>query len=343
MAAMATKDASARRAPNLPTVMRAAAIDAFGPPSALTIHTLPVPEPGPHDVLIAIHAAGVGIWDARIRQGVWAEGKERFPLVLGTDGAGTVVAAGADVDRFRLFDRVWAYEYEHPKGGFYAQYVAVHADHVGDVPKQLDLLHAGASAVTGLTALQGIDDHLDVRHRETLLIFGASGAVGTLAIQFAKRRLARVIATATGPAAATLVRELGADGVVDPQDGDAADRLRGLAPDGFDAALALARSDALERCLDLLRPDGRVAYPNGVEPEPRRRPRVRVTAYDAAAGPREFEALARAAAEAHLRVPIAAVYALEQAAQAHERIEKGHVLGRVVLRIGEEADAPPGE
>ncbi len=165
------------------------------------------------------------------------------------------------------------------------------------------------------------------------MIFGASGAVGTLAVQFAKRRRARVLATASARNATLLVRRLGADAVIDARSGDAIERLRALAPDGIDAALVLAGGDALEPCLSLVRAGGRVAYPNGVEPEPRRRPRIRLLPYDAIAGPSEFARLGRAVAEARLRVPIAAVYPLSQAAKAHARLEKGHVLGRIVLRI----------
>jgi NADPH:quinone reductase len=317
----------------IPKMMKAAAIDRFGPPEVLTLHKVPVPDVGPGEVLIALHAAGVGVWDGDIRGGWWPEGKPKFPLILGTDGSGIVVAKGSRVRRFELGDQVWAYEFINPKGGFYAEFVAVNAQHVGLVPKPLDLLQAGAATVTGLTALQGIDDHLRVRRGETVLIFGATGAVGTLAIQFAKRRKARVVATASGREAARLVRSLGADGEFDSRSDDATQQLRKLAPEGIDAVLALAGGDTVERCLDLISERGRVAYPNGVEPAPRRRKKIRLTAYDGVAGPREFARLDLAVNEAQLRVPIAAVFPLAQAAKAHERLQQGHVLGRIVLRI----------
>jgi NADPH2:quinone reductase len=329
-----------RDGPVVPATMKAAVIDRFGPPEVFTIQTEPVPEVGAHEVLIALHASGVGFWDAKIRDGTWASGRERFPLVLGTDGAGVVVAKGDRVRRFDLGDPVWAYEYENPKGGFYAEYVAVHADHAGPAPESLDLLQAGAAAVTGLTALQGVDDHLHVHSGQTVLIFGASGAVGTLATQFAKLRKARVLATASGRDAATLVRKLGADEVFDPRSEDAVEQVRAFAPDGIDAVLALAGGDALERCLELVRDGGRIAYPNGVEPEPRHRDNVKIVAYDAEADPRQFERLNHAVEEAHLQVPIAAVCLLDQVAKAHERLEQGHVLGRIVLLIRQDKDEP---
>jgi len=120
--------------------------------------------------------------------------------------------------------------------------------------------------------------------------------------------------------------------VFDARKRDAVEQLCALAPKGIDAALVLAGGESLDGCLKLVRSGGRVAYPNGVEPEPRRRRGVRLIAYDAMAGPREFARLGRAAAEARLRVPIAAVYPLVQAAKAHAKLERGHILGRIALR-----------
>lgn len=331
---MATRGAAGRRGPAVAATMKAAAVDRFGPPAALRLRTLPVPEPESHEVLIALHAAGVGVWDASIRDGTWQPtGRSRFPLIPGLDGAGIVVRKGARVRRFRPGDRVYALDLSNPRGGFYAEYVAVDADHVAPVPRRLDLPRAAAAVATGLTALQGVDDTLRLRRGETVLIFGASGAVGTLAVQFAKRRRARVLATATGRAAARLVKRLGADAVIDARSRRGIERLRALAPEGLDAVLALAGGAALEQCLDLVRPGGQVAYPNGIDPEPRRRPKVRLLAFDGVAGRREFARLDRAVAEAGLRVPIAAVYPLARAAQAHARLERGRILGRIVLEI----------
>jgi NADPH2:quinone reductase len=260
-------------------------------------------------------------------------GKPKFPLVLGTDGAGLVAARGPNVRRFKEGDRVWAYEFINPRGGFYAEYVAVNAQHAARVPANLDLLHAGAAAVTGLTALHGINDQLGVRAGETVLIFGASGAVGTLAVQFAKRRRAVVIGAARGRDATRLVQRLGADAAIDLRAKDYAGQLRGLTPHGIDAALALAGGASLEKCLDRVNRGGRIAYPNGVEPEPRKRPGIRVIAYDADNAPRQWAALNRAVEEADLQVPVAASFPLAEAARAHQRVGQGHVLGRVVLRV----------
>jgi NADPH:quinone reductase-like Zn-dependent oxidoreductase len=313
--------------------MRAAAIDRFGGPKVLKLHTLPVPEVDAGEVLIAMHAAGIGSWDADMRGGWWPLGKPRFPIVLGTDGSGTVAAIGSRVRRFKAGDKVYAYSFGNPKGGFYAEYVAVAAEKVAPIPKPLDMRSAGAIGTTGLTALQGVDDALHLRRGESVIIHGASGGVGTLAVQFAKRRGTRVLATASGKDGVALVRRLGADLAIEGKRDDIVDTARAFAPDGIDAVLAFAGGEELTRCLDTLRRGGRVAYPNGVEPAPRKRRGIKLVSYDAVAGVREFARLNRAIEESKLRVPIADAFPLEQAAKAHQRIERGHVLGKIILRV----------
>ena len=318
----------------VPSTMKAAAIDRFGPPSVLKLHELPTPEPDANQILIALHTAGVGSWDAEMRAGEWRPpGRVRFPRVLGLDGAGVVAAKGKNVRRFSVGDRVWAYDYDN--AGFEAQYVAIDADSAGRVPKRLSLREAGTGAVTGLTALQGVVDHARVRRGETVLVFGATGAVGTLAVQFAASQGARVIATATGKKARDLVRRLGAKATIDARDRDAADKLVAAAPEGIDVVLAFAGGRALERLLDLVPRGSRVVYPNGVEPEPEKRPGVRMKGYDAATGADEFSQLGRAAERARLRVPIAATFPLARAADAHRRLDD-HVLGRVAIAVRRE-------
>ena len=253
--------------------------------------------------------------------------------MLGTDGAGTVAAVGSRVRRFKAGDRVMAYGFNNPKGGFYAEYAAVSSDWVAPAPKRFDLLHAGAIPITGLTALQGIDDALQLKKGETVIIHGASGGVGTLAVQFARLRGATVLATASGTDGVALVRRLGADAAVDGRRENIAAAARRLAPDGVDAVLALASGKGLTQCLDALRRGGRVAYPHGVEPGPRKRRGLTVIPYNGNPGVRELQRLGRAIEAAKLEVPLAATYPLARAAQAHERLAKGHVLGKVVLRI----------
>jgi NADPH:quinone reductase len=317
----------------LAATMQAAAIDRAGGPEVLILHTLPVPRPAADEVLIAVHTAGVGVWDAGIREHPTEISHSRFPLVLGTDGAGLVAAVGAQVRGFKVGEQVYSYSWDNPQGGFYAEYVAVPAKLVGHVPPGLSLREAGAIGTTALTALQGIDDALHLKSGETLIIHGAAGGVGSLALQFAKLRGARVLATASGEDGLSFVTHLGADAAVDGRHGDIAAAARTFAPQGIDAVLALAGGDALERCLDALRPRGRVAFPSGVHPEPKDRGTISIVRYDAIAGPAQYQRLNQAIAAAKLQVPIAAEFTLADAGKAQQRMQSGHVLGKIVLRV----------
>jgi NADPH:quinone reductase len=263
----------------VPKTMRAAAIDQSGGPEVLALHELPIPEVDAKELLIAVCTAGVGGWDADIRDGWNPGGRIRFPFVLGTDSSGTIAHLGSRVRRFKVGDRVYAYSWNNPKGGFYAEYVAVAADLVAPVPNPpLDFEHEGAVPATGLTALQGIGDHLDVQSGEHVMIHRASGGVGTLAIQFAKERGAKVLAVASGPDGVALTRRLGADAAVDGHSADFVKAAFKFAPKGVDAVLVLGGGDALPRCFDALRQGGRLAYPRGVEPAPEKARGLRVIA-----------------------------------------------------------------
>jgi NADPH:quinone reductase-like Zn-dependent oxidoreductase len=306
--------------------MRAATIDRRG---RVAIREVPVPDVGRREVRIAVDTSGVGSWDATMRP----EGRERF-IVPGTDGAGLVVAVGGGVKRFRAGDTVYAYSYLNPKGGFHAELVVVVETKVARVPRGLGLKEAGALATTGLTALQGVDDALHVKRGERVIVHGASGGVGTLALQFAKWRGARVLATASGNDGVRLARRLGAEVAVEGKHDDLLEAARRFAPDGVDAVLAFVGGESLARCLDALKPrGGRLAYPNGVEPVPRKRKGVKVVAYDGTPGVPQFQRLNRAVESAKLDVPIAKAYPLESAAAAYVFVRKAHVLGKVVLRI----------
>lgn len=319
--------------PDVPATMRAVALDRPGPESVLKIRTLPVPTIDDDEVLIAVDTAGVGSWDADMREGWWPEGRPKYPLVLGTDGSGIVARAGSRVRRLKAGEAVYSYSFANPKGGFYAEYVAVDAGKVAPIPKTQDLEHAGGLATIGLTALQGVDA-LQVRRDEVLLVHGASGGVGHLAVQFAKVRGCVVLATASGEEGVEFVKRMGADEAVDGKREDIATFARHFAPRGVDAVLALAGGDAaIAKCLDALREGGRLAYPSGVEPEPEQRPGIDITRYDAEAGVEEFARLNRAVESAAIQVVIAAAFPLDAAAQAHKRLAAGHVLGKIVLRI----------
>ena len=314
--------------------MKGIAIDAPGGPEVMTLRILPVPTVDADDVLIEVHAAGVAVWDLQIRKSMaWV--KPRFPYVLGSDGSGIVVAIGASVTRFKVGDAVYGYCWDNLKGGFYAEYVSAPSDCIAKLPRGISLEAAGALGASGLTALSGVDRALNLKRGDNVIIHGASGAVGTLAVQLAKLRGARVLATASGEEGVALVRRLGADVAIDGRTGDIAAAARAFAPQGADAVLAFAGGDALEKCLDALRAGGKFAYPTGVEPVPKSRPGLNTIPYDALFGDQKVQwaELNRAVEAKKFEVPIAATFALAEAADAHRKVEAGGVRGKVVLKI----------
>jgi NADPH:quinone reductase-like Zn-dependent oxidoreductase len=321
--------------PVIPATMQAVAIDQPGGPETLTLRTVPVPKLGPNEILIAVHFAGVAVWDTQIRKSLAFIKKPKFPYVLGSDGSGVVAAVDSTVTRFKVGDEVYAYCWDNPKGGFYAEFVAVPADCAANMPKGMSLEAAGALGASGLTGLSGVDRALSLKRGDAVIIHGASGAVGTLALQLAKLRGARVLATASGEEGLALVKRLGADAAVDGRNGDITAAAHEFAPHGVDAVLALAGGAALDKCIDALRAGGRVAYPNGVEPVPQPRAGLTIIPFDALFGDQklQFAQLNEAVEASHFEVPIVATFKLADAADAHRRVEAGRLAGKVVLKI----------
>lgn len=316
------------QAPVVPDTMLVAAFDHGGGPEVLQTHRVEVPKPKAGEILVAMRAAGVAVWEAAARRNPSADA--HFPVVLGTEGSGVVAALGPDVHTFTVGDAVYG-----EINASYAQFATAHEDKIARIPSGLSFAEAAALGVSGLSARQGIEDILRIKQGETLIIHGASGAVGTPAIQLAKRRGAKVLATATDDAGMEMATRLGADAVVNGKTGDIAAAAKILAPQGVDAVLGLAGGDALERCIDTLRTDGggRIAYLYGVEPEPRSRYGITTSVYSFTANPQQLASLNDAVEEFGLKVVIAAEYPLDQAAAAHERLERGRLLGKMVFRI----------
>lgn len=230
----------------------------------------------------------MGSWDATERSGAMAQvtpdAVKRFPRILGADGAGTVVAIGADVTGFHIGDEVYAAGYLNPKGGFYAQYAAVAADHVALVPSGLKLEEAGVLAVTGATALRGLSDHLKLKASEHLLVFAAAGGVGQPAVQLARAMGAHVLAVVSDAEGAAVAKESGADVVINSKADDVKVAVAAFAPAGLDAVLVLVNGDGLNDAIAGVRAGGRVAYPHGVQPVPTGRPDIEVIGYDGTPG-----------------------------------------------------------
>jgi NADPH:quinone reductase-like Zn-dependent oxidoreductase len=252
-----------------------------------------------------------------------------FPLVPGGDGSGTIAATGAGVQNFHTGDHVYGYALLNPKGGFFAEEIVLPEDHVALVPEGLTMEQAGALAIPGLTALQGLTGALKVKAGDRLLIFGI-GSVGHLAVQMAKRLGLKVLAVAAGKDGVEFAKAAGADEVVDGKGGDLGAALRRFAPEGLDSVLATVNGKGLDTAIAAIRQGGRVAYPNGVQPAPEGRPGVEAIAYDGRPDRQSFDRLNALIEAGPFNVEIAQSFPLEKAVQAHAAMEGNH-LGRMVL------------
>jgi len=316
------------------STMRAAALDRFGGVENIHLEQLPVPEPGPDEILLRIESAGVGVWDPYEREGEFAKmfgSQPTFPYVLGSDGAGTIAAVGAQVHRFKEGDRAYALALVNPKGGFYAEYAAVKADNVSPIPKKLSVEQAGVMPSDALTALRGLDEIIKLKQGESLMVFGAGGGIGHLAVQLAKRIGARVFAVASGDDGVALAKRLGADSVANGRKDDIEAAARAFAPGGLDAALVTAGGESTDRALRAMKKDGRVAYPNGVMPAPKAPSGVKAQSYDIEPSPQQIERLNRLIESGPFEVHVARAFPLDRAADPHRELDK-HYLGKLALR-----------
>jgi NADPH:quinone reductase-like Zn-dependent oxidoreductase len=305
--------------------MRAIAIEGFGGTDRLKLVDLPIPEPGPDDLLVRVRAAGVGPWDAKTREGLF--GKRSFPHVLGVEGSGIVESAGENVADVREGDEVYLYS-----GGCYAEYVAAPAQKVARKPASLSFEEAAGVPVAGSTAYQGIVEEIGLKAGETVLIARAAGGVGTMAVQIAASLGARVLGTSS-PANHDYLRSLGAAGAIDYH-GDWVAAVRTIAPGGVDAVFDCVGGETFRRSFDAVRDGGRVVtiVAFGEEVEPGRG--ITHRAFSARAERRKLEKLSQMFDAGKLRVDLEDVLPLEEAAKAHERVEAGHTRGKIVLRVG---------
>jgi NADPH2:quinone reductase len=311
----------------LPETMNAAVVESAGPPTTLHIKNVPVPKLARNHVIIALEYAGLGVWDAAQRSGSY--GAVEPGTILGSDGSGTIAAVAADVSKFKVGDRVYSYSYGNPPGGFHAEYVSVLADRVAHLPAQLEMPVAGAVPCVALTALAGLEA-LKAKSGQTVFVFGASGGVGSLAVWLASVAGATVVASAQ-PDAQEYVRSLGAARTINPKSSQRESLMKRIAPEGFDGALVTAAGDTLPAFLAHLKAGKPFAYPNGVEPKPHFSGHSAL-AFDAEMSHEAFDRLNAAIGSRTIPIRIK-VFPLKDVVEAHRRIEHGHVLGKIVLRI----------
>ena len=305
--------------------MRAIALTEPGAEPTLT--ELPLPEPGAGEVLVRVAGSSLNGFDVSVAAGYVMEMMEhRFPVVPGMDFSGTVVVTGGDTTRFGSGDRVFGVVRKPYVGdGGLAEYVVVDEQSgVTALPAGVDEATAGALGLAGVAALDALDA-VALQPGDTVLISGATGGVGAIAVQYAAAAGAHVIATTGSDAAAEFVRSLGADDVVN-HTGELASQIRALRPDGVDAVLHLAGDGG--ELARLLTENGRLASTLGFGPD------QHPSAVSIMANPTKvtLDRLAQDVAAGRVRVPISRTYELADAPAAFADFTAG-ALGKLAITV----------
>jgi NADPH:quinone reductase-like Zn-dependent oxidoreductase len=311
--------------------MKALALEAFDVPPAV----IDVPEPvaGPGEVLVRVHASSVNAFDVGVAAGFMKDFMPyEFPAVIGSDVAGSIEAVGDGVEGFAIGDRVFGMM--GSKGaihdGAFAEHATPQAGSIATAPDGLSDTDAGTLAVAGTTAMSAVDA-ADPSDGARVLIVGATGGVGTFAIQLAALRGAHVIASVR-PGDEDFVTGLGAAETVD-YTGDVAATIRDRYPDGIDAVIdAVNRdNDAFAALAGVVREGGRAASVLGGAGESSQIGEVTVS--NAGGNPAHLPALADLVVQGKLRVAIRRTYALADAAKALQDFAKEHTLGKLVITM----------
>ncbi len=308
--------------------MKAAFIEQFGGPEVLKYGDLPDPVAGPGEVVVDIVAASVNAADWKFRAGQYARhGQIKFPQIPGRDFSGTVSALSSGVGDLGIGDAVFGV-LDAGREGTYCEKIAIKAAIIAKKPDGLSHVNAAALALTGLTAVNSLEDTLKLKRGETILIQGGAGGVAGFAIQLAKHIGARVITT-TSTANMDYVRSLGADQVIDYSKQDFTKVVSGC-----DAVFDTVGDDVAMKSFAVLKPGGRAAFiASGAEaPKP---DRGDVTALRPPV-PRSRAAMERVAGlivSGAVRPPEVKLFKLSQAAEAHRLSEGRHFRGKLVFQV----------
>lgn len=326
----------------IPAMMRAAFIRATGGVEQIEVGDLPVPRPGPTDVLVRMEASAVNHVDLFVRSGAYRT-QLPFPFVIGRDLVGTVVETGSGVASFRAGERVWCNSLgHHGRQGAFAEYAVVAEDRLYPLPDGVDVKEAVSVLHTAATAHIGLVREARLQAGATLFVEGAGGGVGSAVVQMATAMGAHVIATAA-PGDEAWVKGLGAPTVFDFHSKDVYARVGEAAPDGVDVWWDTSGHNNFTQCLPLLAIGGRAVVMSGLRGKEPTFPVGEmytrdVTLHGFAISNASVKDLALAAAginrllaSGKLKARVGAAFRLADAAKAHAAMASGGVRGRIVV------------
>lgn len=322
--------------------MRAAVMHRLGGSEVLELTRVERPDPGPDDVLVRVHHAGINPADWKCREGALAAFFDyRFPFVPGFDLSGTVAAVGSQVSDLQPGDRVFAQsDVGTGRWGSFADYAVVSRSAVVKTPENLDFAAAAAVPTPALAAWAGLFDDGGLQAGQRLLVHGGAGAVGVFAIQFARAAGARVAATCSAPNSDYL-HSLGCEFSIDYQQQDITESLRDWAPEGVDMVLDCVGCGSLPAALDLLSPGGvlvAILTLAAGDPGPdvaaaqRRGLRTALTFSKLPSGP-TLSRVAQQLATGQIRTPRIEVLPLEQVGRALDLVKHGQARRKLVIRV----------
>ena len=306
--------------------MKAARVLQFGPPSVITNVDLPRPEPTAGQLLVRVKAAGVGNWDALVREGKLPD--ERLPLTLGYELAGLVEAIGAEGSGFKPGDEVYGATNDQLTGA-YAEYALPSATMMAQKPKTLSFIEAASAPIGTVTAWQMLFDYAHAAAGQTVLILGAAGNVGAYAVQLAKFTDLHVIATAAS-ADLDYVRVLGAERIVDYKKDQLEESLNGV-----DVVLDTVGGETQEHSLRVLKPGGiLVSVVSPVPEAAQKHYGVRAAYFYVDVTTARLNKISELFDTGKLATNVGTVLPLEQARAAHEMLgSEPHKRGKIVLSI----------
>ena len=306
--------------------MKAARIHSFGGPGVITIDEVPVPAPREGEVLVRVLAAGVGPWDALIREHKSVVDVP-LPITLGSDLAGVVESVGPGVTRFKPGDEVYGVTNKNFCGA-YAEHAVAKADRIAPKPESLDFVAAASIPVVGVTAWQMLFEYAQLNSGQSVLIHGGAGNVGAYAVQLARNAGLKVFATA-GSADLGYVRGLGADEVIDYKTTRFEDGIRPV-----DAVLDTVGGDTQRRSFAVLKPGGILVSVVSSVPEQQRPDGLRSVFFLVDVTTARLNLLSEMFDSGKLHVQVGSVLPFEDARTAHQMLAGApHKRGKIVLRL----------
>ena len=312
-----------------PQTMTAVVAHKYGGPEVLQIEKLPTPEPKENEVLVRVIASGVNPADPLILDGKYAkEFGTHLPLILGYEMAGVVVKTGGMITKFKVGDPVYAYLLW---GGGWAEYCLTNEGEAAIKPKSLTFAEAAAVPLAALTAWQALIDVGKIDKGQTVLIHGGSGGVGSFAIQIAKARGARIIATAS-TRNQDLLKQLGADVAIDYTK----QRFEELAHD-VDLVLDPVGRDTLARSYGVVKKGGIVvSIVSRCDPAELEKHGIRGASLSSHPDANELAEITKLIEEKKLKPIVAEVLPLSEAAKADAQAATHHTRGKLVLKVADE-------